>query len=99
MTNGINSKILWQKPLLAHHTGVPDPFPSHLLRALRWKTLMEPMGYHPSLPNTFFAVMIGYLANLAVPRLGEVLKCTILAKYEKVPAEKSGRHHCCRTRL
>jgi uncharacterized membrane protein YbhN (UPF0104 family) len=21
---------------------------SHLLRALRWKTLMEPMGYHPS---------------------------------------------------
>ena len=32
--------------------------------------------------------MIGYLANLAVPRLGEVLKCTILAKYEKVPAEK-----------
>ncbi|MES2372618.1 MAG: lysylphosphatidylglycerol synthase transmembrane domain-containing protein [Bacteroidota bacterium] len=61
---------------------------SHLLRALRWKTLMEPMGYHPSLRNTFFAVMIGYLANLAVPRLGEVLKCTILAKYEKVPAEK-----------
>ena len=30
----------------------------------------------------------GYLANLAVPRLGEVLKCTILARYEKVPAEK-----------
>ena len=32
--------------------------------------------------------MIGYLANQAVPRLGEVLKCTILARYEKVPAEK-----------
>jgi hypothetical protein len=32
--------------------------------------------------------MIGYLANLAIPRLGEVLKCTLLAKYEKVPAEK-----------
>ena len=61
---------------------------SHLLRAWRWKMLMEPMGYKPSLLNTFFAVMIGYLANLAVPRLGEILKCTILAKYEKVPAEK-----------
>ncbi len=61
---------------------------SHLLRALRWKILMQPMGYKPSLVNTFFAVMIGYLANLAVPRLGEVLKCTILARYEKVPAEK-----------
>ncbi len=61
---------------------------SHLLRAIRWRTLMLPMGYSPRLANTFFAVMIGYLANLAVPRLGEVLKCTILAKYEKVPAEK-----------
>lgn len=61
---------------------------SHVIRALRWRLLMEPMGYVPSFPNTFFAVMIGYLANLAVPRLGEVLKCTILARYEKVPAEK-----------
>lgn len=61
---------------------------SHVLRALRWKILMEPMGYRPRLVNTFFAVMIGYLANLAVPRLGEVLKCTLLARYEKVPAEK-----------
>ncbi len=32
--------------------------------------------------------MVGYLANLAIPRLGEVLKCTILGKYEKVPADK-----------
>jgi hypothetical protein len=61
---------------------------SHIIRALRWRILMKPMGYSPSFLNTFFAVMIGYLANLAVPRLGEVLKCTLLARYEKVPAEK-----------
>jgi len=61
---------------------------SHLSRAIRWKILMKPMGYNPRLLNTFFAVMIGYLANLAFPRLGEVLKCTILARYEKVPADK-----------
>ncbi len=61
---------------------------SHLSRAVRWKILMEPMGYKPSLINTFLAVMIGYWANLAVPRLGEVLKCTILGRYEKVPADK-----------
>jgi uncharacterized protein (TIRG00374 family) len=61
---------------------------SHIFRALRWKILMQPMGYNPTFPNTFFAVMIGYMANMAVPRLGEVLKCTILAKYEKIPAEK-----------
>lgn len=62
---------------------------SHLLRSLRWKLLMQPMGYNPSLPNTFFAVMIGYLANSAIPRLGEILKCTILAKYENIPVEKN----------
>jgi uncharacterized protein (TIRG00374 family) len=61
---------------------------SHVLRAMRWRMLIRPMGYSPSLLNTFFAVMIGYLANLALPRLGEVLKCTVLAKYELVPAEK-----------
>ena len=61
---------------------------SHLVRALRWKILIQSMGYQPRVANTFFAVMIGYLANLAIPRLGEVLKCTFLARYEKVPAEK-----------
>src|SRR5688572_20343592 len=61
---------------------------SHFIRAMRWKILMQPLGYKPSLLNTFLAVMVGYWANLAVPRLGEVLKCTILARYEKIPADK-----------
>lgn len=61
---------------------------SHYIRALRWKILMEPLGYKPSTLNTFLAVFVGYWANLAVPRLGEVLKCTILGRYEKVPADK-----------
>ncbi|HXB43134.1 MAG TPA: lysylphosphatidylglycerol synthase transmembrane domain-containing protein [Puia sp.] len=61
---------------------------SNWLRALRWKQLMEPMGYNPSILNTFFGVLIGYFVNLGAPRLGEVVKCTILARYEKVPAEK-----------
>ena len=61
---------------------------SHFIRALRWRLIMEPLGYKPSIMNTFLAVLIGYLVNLAIPRLGEVLKCTLLAKYEKVPAEK-----------
>jgi hypothetical protein len=61
---------------------------SHILRSIRWKILMQPMGYKPSIVNVFFAVMIGYLANLAVPRLGEVIKCTLLTRYEKIPTEK-----------
>src|SRR5688500_8479512 len=61
---------------------------SHYLRSLRWKILMEPLGYNPSTFNTFAAVMIGYLVNAGVPRLGEVVKCTILSRYEKVRADK-----------
>ncbi len=61
---------------------------SHYSRAMRWKILMEPLGYHPRNTNTYFAVLIGYFANLLVPRLGEVLKCTLLARYEKIPADK-----------
>ncbi|NCU03961.1 MAG: flippase-like domain-containing protein [Chitinophagaceae bacterium] len=37
---------------------------SHYVRALRWKILMEPLGYKPGTFNVFNAVMIGYLANV-----------------------------------
>ncbi|PSK95027.1 lysylphosphatidylglycerol synthase transmembrane domain-containing protein [Taibaiella chishuiensis] len=63
-------------------------FLSHLFRALRWKQLLQPLDIYPSVPNITFSVLIGYLANALVPRLGEVAKCTVLAKYEKVPADK-----------
>ena len=62
---------------------------SHVLRALRWMLFFEPMGYNPSFKNTFFAVMVGYFANMAFPRLGEVTRCGILARYEKIPFNKS----------
>ncbi len=61
---------------------------SHISRAMRWRILIKSLGYQPKLSNTFCAVMVGYLANFVFPRLGEVLKCTILSKYEKVPADK-----------
>lgn len=61
---------------------------SHYFRALRWKMLMEPLGYTPSTFNVFNSVLVGYMANLAFPRLGEILKCTLLAKYEKTSPDK-----------
>lgn len=63
-------------------------FLSHYFRALRWKLLLEPIGIRPSTTNTLFSVLIGYLANLVIYRSGEVAKCTVLARYEKVPADK-----------
>lgn len=62
---------------------------AHLSRAMRWKLLFAPLGFVPTLRNTFFAVMIGYLGNMALPRLGEVLRCGILKRYEKIPLMQS----------
>ncbi len=64
-------------------------FASHYSRAVRWNMMLRPMGYNPSSINSFLAVMIGYLANLAVPRLGEVTRCGILNRYERIPIYKS----------
>ena len=62
---------------------------AHWSRAVRWKMFFAPLGYVPKTSNTFYAVMIGYLGNLAVNRLGEVLRCSILKRYEKIPITQS----------
>ncbi|MEO6490307.1 MAG: lysylphosphatidylglycerol synthase transmembrane domain-containing protein [Ferruginibacter sp.] len=61
---------------------------SHLSRAMRWKLLMEPLGYDPATKNVFAVTLVGYFANAAFPRLGEILKCTFLARYEHLKVEK-----------
>lgn len=61
---------------------------SHVVRALRWKQLAVSMGYTISLPNSFMGVMIGYFANLAIPRMGEFTRCGVVSKYEQIPFSK-----------
>ena len=58
---------------------------SHTFRALRWNLLIEALGYKTRLSSTFFAVMFGYLVNTAVPRMGELARCGVLSKKEKIP--------------
>ena len=53
---------------------------SHWFRGLRWSLLAEPLGHRPSALQAFYAVMSGYLANLALPRLGELTRCLLLAR-------------------
>ena len=57
---------------------------SHVLRALRWNMLLQPIGYSPKPASTFMAIMIGYFANIFVPRMGEVSRCAVLNKIENV---------------
>jgi uncharacterized protein (TIRG00374 family) len=58
---------------------------AHYIRGLRWKMLIKPLGHEPSNANTYHAVMVGYLANLAVPRMGEISRCGVLNRTNKIP--------------
>lgn len=62
---------------------------SHLSRAYRWKFLLEPVQIVPKFYNCFFSLMLGYLANLGIPRSGEVVRGATLASYENVKFEKT----------
>ena len=57
-------------------------------RAWRWRIVLEPLGFKPSLINCFNGVAIGYLANIGLPRMGEVIRCTILNQTDKIPVTK-----------
>lgn len=62
---------------------------SHFLRAWRWRLLLQGSGYSTSLSNSYFAVMIGYLANSLFPRLGEVTRCGVLNRTDNVSVSHS----------
>ncbi len=62
---------------------------SHLSRAYRWNFMLEPLGYRPKYMNSVLTVLITYLANLGIPRSGEVFRATAISAYEDIPFEKA----------
>ena len=58
---------------------------AHYLRGWRWNMLTEPAGYPLNKTRAFYAVMIGYLVNVATSRGGEFVRCAMAAKSEKAP--------------
>lgn len=62
---------------------------SHVLRAERWRMLLEPSGYKSRLSYSFLSLMVGYLVNMVIPRGGEVSRCYNLYKLDKTPADIS----------
>ena len=62
-------------------------FVSFFSRARRWMLLIEPLNFKPSFWNTYHSLMIGYLSNYALPRLGEITRCVTLGRKEKIPVD------------
>jgi len=62
-------------------------FISFFSRARRWMLLIEPLGFKPSFKNTYHSLMVGYISNFALPRLGELTRCVTLGNREKIPVD------------
>ena len=62
---------------------------AQLFRGWRWGLALYPLNEHPKLSNSVYSIFVSYAANLVVPRVGEVSRCGILAKYDGVSFPKS----------
>jgi len=57
---------------------------SHIIRAWRWRYLLEPIKPAIGLRNLFSAVMIGYLFNNILPRAGELARPYVIGREESI---------------
>lgn len=55
---------------------------AQLLRAVRWRQALEPLDERPRLATCVHAIFLSYASSLVVPRVGEVLRCGVLKRYE-----------------
>jgi uncharacterized protein (TIRG00374 family) len=61
---------------------------SNILRAHRWLLLTQTLGTKGRMSYAFFTIMVGYFANMGLPRIGEVVRAGLFAKYENIAPEK-----------
>ena len=64
---------------------LPFGLSGNIIRAYRWELLIHPLGYRPKKSNLIYSFLGNYAVNLAIPRLGEVWRCTMISRYEKIP--------------
>ncbi|MDR2915464.1 MAG: flippase-like domain-containing protein [Tannerella sp.] len=60
----------------------------NIIRALRWSMLIDSLGKRVRRKNVIYAVLGNYAINMALPRVGEIWRCGVTSKYEKVPFTK-----------
>ena len=57
-------------------------------RGLRWVILLQNLNFSVSKLNSIYSVAIGYFTNIAIPRAGEITRCSSLNQTEDVPVDK-----------
>lgn len=61
----------------------------NILRGLRWELFVKSLGYHPPRASLIFATLGNYAVNFVLPRAGDVWRCGVVSKYDKIPFSKT----------
>ena len=61
---------------------------ANVVRGLRWGLLISSLGERFKMSNIIYAVLGNYAVNMVLPRVGEVWRCGIITKYDKIPFTK-----------
>lgn len=78
LVDALSQKMSWTWMLLSMPFGIL----AQVLRAVRWRQVLAPAGEKPRLSTCIHAVFLSYASSLVVPRVGEVLRCGVLKRYE-----------------
>jgi hypothetical protein len=68
--------------------GLVLSFLSHLVRAWRWRYLLDHLGHRVPLGLAYNATLSGYFMNLLLPRAGEASRAAVLTRKAGVPFEQ-----------
>ena len=60
----------------------------NVIRGFRWCILIDSLGKRVKRLNSIYAVLGNYAINMALPRVGEIWRCGIISKYEKIHFSK-----------
>jgi len=61
---------------------------ANIVRGLRWGLLIDSLGERYKVSNAIYAVLGNYAVNLVLPRVGEVWRCGVVSKYDKISFSK-----------
>ena len=61
---------------------------ANIVRGLRWGLLISSLGERFKMSNVIYAVLGNYAVNLVLPRVGEVWRCGMITKYDKISFTK-----------
>lgn len=78
VVSALRQDMHWEWMLLSMPFGIL----AQVFRGLRWRQMLDPMDEHPRRISCIRAVFLSYASSLVVPRVGEVLRCGYLSRYE-----------------